>query len=185
MNAQHRRSLRRDFARWMQSELGYAAVRSNDSRGGAAAKGSEIIDLRGETWSREARWLHSASFGLFGAAVVLTNVESLRMPSWVTPNTLLAVSIVLFALGYVIRRATRECTWVRCLERETPLGADQVRKFHDLVEKSAVEQTRRGKPPRVAVVSGAAGFAAGAIELATARHVECYRRAESGFERVA
>lgn len=56
-------------------------------------------------WS--ANTLRVAGLTLFGAAVVLENVTSLRDVAFVTPNALLGVSICVLASAYIIKRHTK------------------------------------------------------------------------------
>lgn len=180
-----RKSLRQDFAQWMQTDLGYATVHTNVRIDAASSGRAYTVDVRAERWSANARRLQSAAWLLFGAAVVLENVTALRDALFVPPNALLGVSVVVFVLAYTTKSRTRECAWVSCKDEKKPLGPDQVQSLRDAVDTHGSRNAARFIPDEAILVSSAAGFETSAVELAKLRRIQCYRRIDTGFERVA
>ncbi len=178
------KSLRQEFAQWMESELGYAVARTNVRVDGPSKEIANVIDVRGERWSVGAQRLQSSGLALFGTAVILENVVPLREAIFVSPNVLLVVSVVLLSAAWVAKKRTREYAWVQCSSKKKPLVSGDVQNIRDAVDAFRNHGTARWVPTEVILVSSTAGFEPDAVERARVRGIRCYRRADVGFERL-
>jgi hypothetical protein len=167
----------------MQSDLGYGAVQKDVHLEGPSNE-RETVDVRGERWSIHARRLQSTGSLVFGGAILLENMTSLREAVFVSPNVLLGVSIVVLATAYALKRRTREYAWVSCRNRKKPLSPGEVQELRDAVDAYVCHGAGRWKPTEIILVSNEAGFEARAVELARTLQIQCYRRIDATFEPV-
>lgn len=185
MSEAPRHSLRQDFARWMQTDLGYAETQTGVHIHGVANERAEIVDVRGAKWSASARRLRSAALWLLGVTFVAENVPALRDAVPFAPKVSFGVMIALFVAAYATKQRTRQYTWVSCTDKAKPLGSSDIQRLRNAVDAYRRRSPAGWIPAETILVSSTSGFEPSAVERAKVLRVQCYRRTDTGFERVA
>ena len=178
--------MKKDFAEWMRSQLGYQVCALDFPINDAEASRTRFASVRGETygvgWYR-LRWTAVVLLAASLISRVLIPVREGGTP--VVATSLAYLSLVAYLISLVGRWRTRQYSWVECRDLERPLTGEEI-----MALKDTVESVRRGvapawRPAKVLMVVGANGFDDAAVGVAQGFSIECYQRAKRGFRRVA
>jgi len=179
-------NLKREFAQWMRSHLGYQASEENVPVGAVGGVRERGVGVRGEKYGVVWQHLRSVAFVAFAVAVVLRNVAPAPegdVP--VLPNALFCLAAVAYVAAYLGRLRTHRFAWVECKDLKRAVSREDMLALLDTVQRVRASATAKWKPAEVVAVAGAKGFDDDALAFAQSQGVECYRRTESGFERAS
>lgn len=168
----------------MRKHLGFQASQVDALVGIETGMRRRAVDIRGENYGIVWHHLRTFAFAALAVGLTLRNVVPVRDGEIPTvPTVLVYLSAVAFGVAFLGRLRTRRYTWVECKDLRRPVSRRDIRRLNDAVEEVRAWDAARWKPARVLVVAGRTGFDRTALALAKSLSIECYRRANAGFER--
>ena len=189
-------SLEREFAQWMENELGYSKTKLRIPVKGKVADRSYEVDIYAEKFSHLWDVLRFGGIVSFLAAglVLLAPRDAQGLRHWMeqtvagfvpdlAPYALLVFGIGGFVLGYNGKRKAMTYAWVECKDMRSNVKRAHVQKLAAAVDDAEQSRDAKWKPDTVILVSGT-DFDADAINFAREHGFLCYRRSRSGFEQV-
>lgn len=177
------RQLERDFARWMQDELGYQSVKQRERVQGATARRDYEVDIHGTIRRDLQHRLVQASVILAAAAFPLEFVGA------IPPNSAYAAAAVFAFLAWLLYSKATTQAWVECKDLRGNFTRAHVQKTIESVRDFMAAEDARWEPNLVILVSGS-DFDVDALSFArkySEEHrieIECYRRSPRGFQQL-
>jgi len=191
-NSQKGKSLEREFAKWMKSDLGYSKTELRVPVTGKVSERSYEVDIHGVKHSKLMNAIWIAGTALLGLAVYahlaedeeVANVAA-RIVRAVSPdqadNALGILGLGGLILGLWGRSKTKVHTWVECKNQKSNVKRHQIQKLISSVEDVRALDEPKWRPKNVLLVA-ATDFDPDALNFAREYQVICYRRSDDGFE---
>jgi hypothetical protein len=187
------KSLEREFAEWMKSELGYTTTKMRQPIKGRVAERGYEIDIKAERYSRvwDIAWRLGIFLVILSIATYLlpNEMQSVRqtMEKVVTNfdpalagSAVFIIGIIAFIVAYLGKRKATTRAWVECKDTKSKVKRAQVQKLISSVQDVKENEAGAWKPDVVIMVSRC-GFDADALNFAN-KEILCYEATEDGFE---
>ena len=186
------KSLEREFAEWMKSDLGYSKTYFRVPVKGKVSERSYEVDIHAVKHSKVMNAISMTGIALFLLAVYAYCADNARIKDVAAriirvlnpdqaSNALGIIGVIGFFLGLYGKSKTMVHAWVECKNQKSNVKRHQIQKVISSVEDvRALEEEAKWQPKRVLFVSGA-DFDHDALNFAREYDVTCYRRKSEGF----
>ena len=189
------KSLEREFAKWMKSDLGYSKTYFRTPVKGKVSERSYEVDIHAVKHSKLMNAISIAGVVLAVLALYAYYADDARIKNLAAriihvlspdhaSNALGILGVVGALLGLCGKSKTKVHAWVECKNQKSNVKRHQVQKLISSVRDVRALEESKWQPKRVLLVSGT-DFDADALNFAREYGVTCYRRKPEGFELVS
>lgn len=184
--------LEREFAKYMESKLGYTNTKLRQPIKGKIAERNYEVDIYAEQYSE--KWNYVFKLGIL---IIILSILALTVPELKSVNEFMenmvknfspglagygavVVGVAAAVIGYIARKKEIKYAWVECKDLSSNVKRAHIQKLIASVEDVRKYEDVKWKPDEVIVVSGK-DFDADALNFADEHEFLCYKRTAHGF----